>query len=145
MLGTGRSLVPSVTHSDLYMIVFHIPIHHLHSACSFPWTQARSTLHEMLCSSCSWPRNWDFHLSTNDIEAFFFALDRLQKGPREQKPIVTCHGIFPVRTCIRSRSRCLSPCPDTAHEDPPVTYVPSPSRFAGSPDPLQPPSRKGNL
>jgi hypothetical protein len=35
------------------------------------------------------------------------------------------------------------PCPDAAHENPPpVTYVPSPSRFAGSPSASQPPPEK---
>ncbi len=54
---------------------------------------------------------------------------------------------LPENFATRSWSRCLSPCPDCAHEDLlPVTMtnVPSPSRFAGSPCPSQPPPEKGS-
>jgi hypothetical protein len=90
----------------------------------------------------------DFHLSTNDIEAcIILALDQWQKGPREQKNKSSLPmNFFHSERAVHLRSRCFRPpCPDAAHapeNPPPVTYVPSPSRFAGSPGVSQPPPKK---
>jgi hypothetical protein len=80
---------------------------------------------EMLCSSCAWPRNSDFHLSTNDIKAFASRL-ACSKRDRDIKTNRHLPVNFATQNVRRSRNRCSGPCPGDAHEDlPPVTYVPS--------------------
>ena len=120
-------LVPSVTDRDLFILTWLrsiCPILHLHSTYSFPWRQARSTLPESVVLVLCLVKELGFPPIRQWYRDVFLALEQWQKGPREQKPIFTRQGNFPLRTCVRSRSCCPAPCPDAAHEDPPVTYVP---------------------
>lgn len=88
---------------------------------------------DVLNSSCAWSRNWDLHLSANDIEAYTSRLTRAKRGRENKNQSLLASENFHSEDAYIHGVTVSAPCPDAAHEDlPPVTYVPSPSRSAGS-------------